>query len=107
MRGIAAFAVAEVGQPAPGEDALDADDEVVAEGSDGGEERFRCGREVPVEHRLSGLVEDADVQRAGVEIDSAVLSVLRGVESHRGLLLSRTGGQDRHVIAAMPRRGPQ
>jgi hypothetical protein len=36
---------------------------------------------------VSGLVEDTDVEGAGVEIDSTVVPVLLGVESHRGLLL--------------------
>jgi hypothetical protein len=35
------------------------------------------------------LVEDAEVETLGVQIDSAVVLVLLGVESHRGLLWSK------------------
>jgi hypothetical protein len=39
-----------------------------------------------VDQRLTGLIKDADVHAACMEIDSAVVTVLLGVESHRGLL---------------------
>jgi hypothetical protein len=35
-----------------------------------------------VEHRLALLIEDADVQGAGMSVDAAVKWVLLGVESH-------------------------
>ena len=35
-----------------------------------------------MDHDLSGLVEDADVEESGVEIDPAVVLVLSGVELH-------------------------
>ena len=40
-----------------------------------------------MEQHLARLVEDAEVHRAGVEIDAAVVLVLHGVEAHDGLLL--------------------
>jgi hypothetical protein len=36
---------------------------------------------------LARLVEDAQIHRAGVEIDAAVVLVLLGVKAHDGLLL--------------------
>jgi len=42
----------------------------------------RIRREVMVDQDLSGLVEDADVEGSGMEIDPAVVAVLRRVESH-------------------------
>jgi hypothetical protein len=47
---------------------------------------------VTVPQRFTGLVEDAHVHRAGVEIDAPVIGVLCGVESHGGLLLVRDEG---------------
>ena len=41
---------------------------------------------------LSGLVQDAEVHGAGVEVDAAVVLVLLGVESHKGLLVEGFAG---------------
>src|SRR5262249_7991104 len=77
--------VAEVGEPVPGEQALDGDDEVVAEGGDGLQEAVGMGGQVLVEDDLSGGVKDAQVHGPGMQIDAAVESVLLIVEAH-GLL---------------------
>ena len=77
-----AFGGAEVGEPVPGEDALDGDDEVVAIGRDYLEERFGVRRQVLVDEHLAVAVEDADVHGLGVQIDAAVVAVLVRVESH-------------------------
>ena len=45
--------------------------------------------ELPVDQLLTCLVEDAEVEATGVKVDSAVVLVLLGVESHRGLLGER------------------
>ena len=47
---------AQVGEPVPGEDALDGDDEVVAVGRDGCEEPLGVARDVPVQEDLAVLV---------------------------------------------------
>jgi hypothetical protein len=76
------FALTEIGEPVPGEHALDSNDDVVAVGTDGLEEWLGFGTHVPMSHDLSVLVEDADVHRSGMEIDPAVEWVLLGIESH-------------------------
>ena len=67
-----AFGGAEVGEPVPGEHALGGDDQVVAEGGDGIEEGARLGGDFAVQQGGAGLVEDAKVERPGVQIDAAV-----------------------------------
>ena len=81
------FGGAEIGEPVPGEHALDGNDEFFVVRGDSFEKRLRRGPEVLVQPDLAGLVEDADVHRAGVEVDAAVVPVLLGVEAHDGLLL--------------------
>jgi hypothetical protein len=76
---------AEIGDPVPGEHALGADDEVVAIGLDGPQQRFRPAGEALVEDGLTGLVDDAQVHRPGVQVDATVEWVLSLVESHHGL----------------------
>ena len=73
---------AQVGEPVPGEDALDGDDEVLPVGGDRLEEGLRAGLHVAVQEDLTGLVEDAEVHGSGVQIDSAVVAVLLGVKLH-------------------------
>ena len=74
--------LAQIGEPVPGEHALDADDQAVAEGRDGVRGRRRAGGEVLVEDDVAVVVEDADVHGSGVQIDAAVESVLLVVEAH-------------------------
>ncbi len=78
-----ALHVAQVREPVPGEDALDGHDEVAPVGSDQLQERPRSGGNVLLNESRSGLVDDADVHRSGMQIDAAVVAVLFGVESHR------------------------
>lgn len=73
---------AQVGQPVPGEDALDGDDEVLTVGGDHLEESLRPGLYVAVDEDFAGLVQDADVHGSGVQVDAAVVAVLLGVKSH-------------------------
>jgi hypothetical protein len=81
-----AFLFAEVGDPVPAEDALDGDDEVPAVGLEGLEELVGVAGELLVDERAAIFVKNADIHGAGVEVNSAVMSMLLGVESHRGLL---------------------
>ena len=74
---------AQVGDPVPGEDALDGDDEIVAVRGDRSQKLLRARAELLVDEHLAGLVEDAHVQAPGVQIDAAVVTVLLRVESHR------------------------
>ncbi len=77
-----AFPAAQIGEPVPGEDALDGNDEVVAVGGDGFEERLGAAPEILLEQDLAFAVEEAQVHGLGVQIDPAVVLMGLGVESH-------------------------
>ena len=61
-----AFTGTEVGQPVPGKDTFDGDDEIVATRGNRLEQGLRAGFHVPVQHDLAILVQDTDVHAAGV-----------------------------------------
>ncbi len=82
----------EVSTPVPGQHAFGSHDDLIAVGGDGLEKRLWGGLHVTVPQRFTGLVEDAHVHRAGVEIDATVIGVRCGVESHGGLLRVRDEG---------------
>jgi len=84
-----ALLLAEVGDPVPAEEALDGDDEVLAVRLEGFEQLVALAGELAMEEGLAFLVEDAEVETLGVQVDAAVVLVLLGVESHRGLLWSK------------------
>ena len=73
---------AEVGQPVPAEDAFHAYDQVVKIGKDQFEKQLRIGFDVFVNFDLAPVADNADVHFSGVQIDSTVMFVLSGVESH-------------------------
>jgi len=73
----------QVGEPVPGEDTFHGDDEIIAKGCDRLEERLGSGRHVPVKNDGALLIQDANVHRAGMKVDTAGIVVLVGVESHR------------------------
>jgi hypothetical protein len=68
----------EVGQPVPGEHTFGSHDEPIAVGGDGLEKCLRGRFHVPVQQRLTGLVEDTHVHGAGMQIDAAVKLMLCG-----------------------------
>ena len=70
------LAAAEIGQPVPGEHALDADDQSFAVQADRVEEVVGPAGQVAVNERFARLVDDADVHRLGMQIDAAIESVL-------------------------------
>jgi hypothetical protein len=76
----------QVGEPIPAKQALDADDQPVAEGGHGLEKRLAAGRQVLVENDQALSIEDAQVHGSGVQIDAAIESVLSSVETHHDLL---------------------
>jgi hypothetical protein len=80
------FLCTKVAEPVPGEHALDADDQVVAERGDGLEKGLGIAGQIAVEDDGTGCIEDAQVQSPCMEVDASVESVLLGVESHDGLL---------------------
>jgi hypothetical protein len=72
-----------IGEPVPAEDALGGDDEVIAEGCDSLKEEFGIASQVAMKNDVAGLVfEDAEMQGPSVEVDSAVVSMTAGVETH-------------------------
>jgi hypothetical protein len=74
--------LAEIGDPVPGEDALDGDGDVRHEGIDGALQQVGVDGHVFVKQGFAVAVEDADVHGFGVQIDAAVELVLLFVESH-------------------------
>jgi hypothetical protein len=95
---------AEISEPVPAEQALDGDDESVAEGGDGLEEGVGVGGEVHVVDDLAGAVEEAQVHGPGVPIDAAVESMLLGVEAHGILPRYRWGHEPANVDRKHPFR---
>ena len=79
------LAGAQVGQPVPGEQALAADDEAVAEGGQRRQQLVGLRRHRPLADDGAAAVEDAQRQGSGVQVDAAVESVRVGVEAHHGL----------------------
>jgi hypothetical protein len=98
---------AKVSNPIPGEDALDADDEVVTVGFDRRQKVVWSTPHVLVEKNLPISIENAEVHGLGVQIDPAVVLVGLGVESH-GSLLKRLGllVQPAYAVWRRHRRGP-
>jgi hypothetical protein len=76
------FFTAEIGEPIPGEDAFNGNDNVLSIWSNGFEKDLRVCFDIPVKYDLSFLVEDAEIHRPGMQIDAAVKFVLLGVKSH-------------------------
>jgi len=81
-----AFAPTQVGDPVPGEHALDADDEIIAVGCDGFEEVLGSRTKVLVEPDLRFPVKDAEIHGLCVQVDPAVVLVGVDVELHGSLL---------------------
>jgi hypothetical protein len=73
---------AEVREPVPTVDALDGDDQILAERLDGKEEPFSIAGQRPVQEHRAALVQDAHVHRPRVKVDPAVVLVRRVVEVH-------------------------
>ena len=76
------FLAAEVGEPVPGEDALDADDHIGAVGLDGLQKWSRFGFDVVVQNDFAVAVDDAEVHGVGVQVDATVVLMSFGVKSH-------------------------
>lgn len=74
--------IAEVGYPVPGEDTLHGDDNILSERIDSLQKDVGSRLDVPVQDNLSLLIENAEIHRPGVKVDSAVKFVLISVKSH-------------------------
>ena len=67
---------AEVGQPVPGEETFERDNEALTIGCNGLEERFRGGFHGAVPQDVPVMVHETDVHGAGLQVDTAVKLVL-------------------------------
>ena len=77
---------AQIGDPVPGEQTLHRDDQVGAVGRQRLEQELLVGRNLRLQHDGAGLIDNANRQKPGVQIDAAVQLVLLGVKAHHGLL---------------------
>jgi hypothetical protein len=66
----------------PGEEAFNRYHQPVAIGGNGLEKGVWSGFHVAVQQDISLLVHDTDIHAAGMQIDTAVKWVLRGIEAH-------------------------
>jgi hypothetical protein len=73
---------AEVGEPVPGKETFDRDDQILTIGCNGLEKWFGSRLHIPVKHDLPILIQDAEVHGASVQVDATIKFVLLGVESH-------------------------
>jgi hypothetical protein len=73
---------AEVGEPIPGEHALDTDHQTVAEGTDGFKERFGAGGQVLLETGLALVIKNVQEQTPCMQVAAGVKSVLLVVKTH-------------------------
>src|SRR5262249_10741258 len=72
----------QIGEPIPSKDAFHGNRHVFSVGGYRFKEQLRGTRHVSVQHDLALRIQDTDVHRSGVQIDSAVVSVLLSVKSH-------------------------
>jgi hypothetical protein len=87
--------LAEIGEPGPGEHALDADHYVLTEGAQRLEKCVGIGADVFVHAHLAVGISDAEAHPVDVQVDAAVKLVLSRVKSHRVSSLLR--GMGRHL----------
>lgn len=76
------FTSAPVGEPVPGEETFNRDDEPLPIGGSDLKQRLRIGVHMTVPHDLAILVQDAAIHRAGVQLAPTVKLVLMSVKTH-------------------------
>ena len=74
---------AQIGEPVPGEDAFDGDGDPLPERSDRFQKRIGIRLHVAVKNDRALLIENAQVHRSRVQINSAVMRMLLRIEFHR------------------------
>jgi len=72
----------QIGQPLPGEDAFHGDDNPFSVGIDNRQKGIRVGPHVAMDENLTIMVEDTDIHTPRTQIDTTVVFVSLGVESH-------------------------
>ena len=65
----------------------------------------RSQAQLAVDEDFADLIEDAEVEATGVQVDPAVVLVLLGVESHRGLLSRGSWIRPQQPTAWVGRKG--
>jgi hypothetical protein len=73
---------AKISDPVPGEHAFNADDQIIPVGFNQLHENLGVGFDVLVDKDVSLLVQYADIQAAGMQIDTAVMFMCLSVEFH-------------------------
>ena len=81
-----AVVLAEIGKPVPGEPALHADDQVITIGLDQFHQSLRTSLDVLMDKDLPLRVDEADLEVFSMQVDTAVMLVCFGVESHLSFL---------------------
>jgi hypothetical protein len=108
-KGEALFAT-QVSDPVPAEQALDGDRQVLSMGDESLQQLISITGQLPVHEGFALRVQDAEIEAASVEVDTAVVKMLLGVESHRGLLswssqpTAYRGGRPEGTSNQYPRR---
>jgi hypothetical protein len=74
---------AEISDPVPGEHAFDADNQVISIIGNHLEQGLWRGFDIFVNGHLPGIIEDTHVQGARMQVNSAGITVLLGIESRR------------------------
>jgi hypothetical protein len=77
-----ALPAAQIGQPVLGEHAFHSNHEIVPKRSDRPQEIFRAAGKIPMQENIAFGIENAEVHFSGMKIDSPVVFVRLGVESH-------------------------
>jgi hypothetical protein len=91
----------------PGEEAFDADDEILPVGRHALEEWLGRRLQLAVDEDLSSLVQDAEVQRASMQVDATIILMWLGVEPHEVSSSFASFCPTPAYHGGMPRRGPQ
>jgi hypothetical protein len=71
----------QVGEPVPRKETLYGDDDILPIGSNRLQKRLWAGFPIAVQQDVAGLIQDADIHGAGMQIDATVKLVLLGVAS--------------------------
>ena len=97
---------AEIGEPVLGEDALNGNDNVFSIWSNGLQKDVGISLDISVQEDLTLLVEDAEMHRPCVQIDTAVKFVLTGVKSYLRPPMGKDLGSLNHTCFGYGSGGP-
>ena len=75
------FSGTQVGNPVPGKETFDRHDDILAIGRHHLQQGVWAGLQVVMHHDVAALVQDANVQAPGVQVDATIQLVRLGVDS--------------------------